>query len=96
MKISIGPITVDAKGLPRIDQIAVYPTSQEVIAYLASTKRCDIERWAKRLGVEVKDSDRPVSGHWRHVTATVNKGGYLLRVDALVYTADPQPSGSAS
>jgi len=95
MKITIGPITVDAKGLPRIDQIAVYPTSQEVIAYLASTKLRDIERWAKRLGVQIKDSD-PVSEHWRHVTATVNKGGYLLQVDALVYTDNPQPFGGAS
>jgi len=95
VKIAIGPITVDAKGLPRIDQIAVFPASQEVIAYLASTKLRDIERWAKHLGVEVKDSN-PISDHWRHVTATVNKGGYLLQVGALVYTDSSQPSGGAS
>ncbi len=95
MKITFGPITVDAKGLPPIDQIAVYPANQEVIAYLVSTKLRDIERWAKRLGVEAKESD-PVSDHWRRFSATVNKGGYLLRVETLVYTPNPEPAGGAS
>jgi hypothetical protein len=87
-------LDIDLKGLPRIHNISVYPPRTEdgpvtVSAILASDQRRDVERWAKRLGVEVTERPLTYSPRMLIVEAAREKAGVRREIWLTLYLADP-------
>lgn len=94
MLLSFGEKTVDTTGLPRIAVISSYSLSDGttcVMVLLASRARAAVEKWAKRLGVDVVE-DAGGCGWDSKVSAEAESDGYRLHV----YTFTPATAASAA
>lgn len=87
-------LDIDLKGLPRIDSVSVYALDMPTVdAMLAVPERRGVERWAKRMGVEVTDTPVPGTSAMRHIAAVREKGA--IRLEIWVRIRIPDPDGGA-
>jgi hypothetical protein len=87
-------LDIDLKGLPRIDSVSVYALDMPTVdAMLAVPNRRGVERWAKRLGVEVTDTLVPGTTATRHIAAVRERSG--VRLEVWVRIRVPGPDGGA-
>jgi hypothetical protein len=87
MLLIFGKATVNTKGLPRVAVVNFHGhDGGTVYVLLESRTRAAVEKWAKRLGVEVTESDgyRPDE---REVSAETESDGYQLHVYTYVPVA---------
>ena len=90
MRLQIGPIALDTKGLPRISSVGFYPELRCVDVYLVGSERRAVQRWARRLGVAVTEDPAP-AGDWRYASAVLEMDGFRLEVHAYVLGDQPAP-----
>lgn len=97
MLLMFGKSTVDAKGLPRIAVINSHGSSDGttcVLVLLESRTRAAVEKWAKRLGVEVAEAAGYSAGE-REVSAEAESAGNRLRVYTYALVATSDAAGGA-
>jgi len=88
MLLMYGKATVDTRGLPRIAVMNSHGSSDGTTLYvlLESRTRGAVEKWAKRLGVEVVESGGSSAGE-REVRAEAESDGSQLHVYTYVPVA---------
>jgi hypothetical protein len=81
MLLIFGKATVETKGLPRVAAINSYSTGDRTVLHvlLEARTRAAVQKWAKRLGAPVVESDG-YSADERQVSAEAESDGNRLRV----------------
>lgn len=90
-------LDIDLKGLPAVHSVRVYALDMPTVdVMLAVADRRGVERWARRLGVQVDET--PVSGTSgaiRHIAAIREQRGIRFQVWIRVF-ADPDGGGACA
>jgi hypothetical protein len=98
MILMFGNATVNTKGLPRVSVINSHGSGDGTVYTVVKLEACTraaVEKWAKRLGVEVTESDG-YSADTREVSAEAESNGYRLHAYTYVPAVPAEPTGGAS
>lgn len=98
MMLIFGKKTIDTKGLPRIAVINSQGFSDGttcVFVLLESRTRVAVEKWAKRLGVDVAEAADYSAGE-REISAEAESAGNRLCVYTYVPVEPVESAGGAS
>lgn len=98
MLLMFGKKTIDTKGLPRVAVINSHGSSDgttSVFVLLESRTLAAVEKWAKRLGVEVAEA-AGYSADEREISAEAESDGNRLRVYTYVPVEPVESAGGAS